>query len=86
MTKGTLKENEYHPSADSAMRYINKLGFKKLMQYQEAFSSCALSGNRMAEICSETLSRILKKDKLGDGYLLGLAWAIRDMEESDERK
>lgn len=80
-TIGTIKEGEYHPAADSAMRYLNSLGVLKLMQYQESFSSCAIEGNRLAEICSETLSRVLNKDKLSDRYLLGLAWTIRSMEE-----
>lgn len=82
--KGTLKETEYHPAANSAMKYLNSLGIKKLMQYQESFSSCAIEGNRLAEICSETLDRIMHKDKVSDRYLLGLAWTIRSMEDSDE--
>lgn len=81
-TKGTLEESEYHPAAESAMRYLNKLGMLKLFSYQEAFASSAISGNRLAEICSETLDRILNKDKVSDRYLLGLAWTIREMEEN----
>lgn len=85
-TKGTIREGEYHPAADSAMRYLNSLGVLKLMQHQESFASCAIEGNRLAEICSETLSRVLNKDKLSDRYLLGLAWTIRSMEEGYDRK
>lgn len=81
MTKGTIKLNEYHPAADSAIKYLNSLGIKKLMMYQESFASCAIEGNRLAEICSETLDRVMRKDKLSDRYLLGLAWTIRNMEE-----
>lgn len=79
--KGTIKDGEYHPAADSALEYLNSLGIMKLIQYQESFSSCAIEGNRLAEICSETLDRIMRKDKLSDRYLLGLAWTIKNMED-----
>ena len=45
----------------------------------EAFSSCAIEGNRLAEICSETLDRLLKSEPVSDRYLLGLAWAMRSV-------
>lgn len=79
--RGTIKEGEYHPAANSALRYLRRLGLVKLMQYQESFSSCAIEGNRLAEICSETLDRVIRKDKISDRYLLGLAWTIKGMEE-----
>lgn len=82
MTNRTIKENEYHPAANSALKYLNSLGTLKLMQYQESFASCAIEGNRLAEICSETLDRIMRKDKTSDRYLLGLAWTIKSMEEA----
>lgn len=79
--KGTLKEGEPHPAAYTAKEYLINLGSVSLSRYLEAFSSCAISGDRPAEICSETLSRLMKGDSVSDRYLLGLAWAIRDMEE-----
>jgi len=80
---GTLKEKEPHPSAQSALDYLSiVLGDpKKLFLIQESLASCAIENNRMAEICSETLDRLLNKQTVSDRYLLGLAWMIRDMEE-----
>ena len=79
--RGTIREGEYHPAADSAMEYLRGLGLAKLMLYQESFASCAIEGNWLAEICSETLNRLLTKRPVSDRYLLGLAWEIRNMEE-----
>lgn len=79
--KGTLKAGEQHPASSNAVMYLNSLGLEKLLSYSEAFASCAIERNRMAEICHETLRRILSKEPISDRYLLGLAWTIRDMEE-----
>ena len=81
--RGTLNEKEPHPSAYSAMAYVKGLGFAKLTTYLEAFSSCAIEGNRLGEICSTTLDRLLKGEPVSDRYILGLAWSIRSMEEKD---
>lgn len=81
---GTLKLGEYHPAAESAMMYVksqlmgDSLGACIL---QEAFASSGLSGNRTAELCSETLRRILNGENVSDRYLLGLAWTMKEMEE-----
>ena len=48
--------------------------------------SLALEGNRLAEMCSETLRRLLAKEPVSDRYLLGLVWTIRDMEEQDRQE
>ena len=80
-TKGTLKDGEPHPSALNALEYLRSLPFEKLMVYQESYSSCAIEGNRLAEICSETLHRLLHHEPVSDRYLLGLAWSIKSMEE-----
>lgn len=84
--KGTLNEKEYHPAADSAMRYLNDLGKLKLMSYIEPFASTAIEGNRLAEICHETLHRLLAGEAVSDRYLLGLAWTIRGMNEAPHAK
>ena len=84
--KGTLKDNEYHPAADSAKEYLVKLGYKKLMVWQESFASCAIEGNRLAEICSETLNRLMTGRPVSDRYLLGLAWTIKQLPQRKERK
>ena len=82
--RGTLEALEPHPAAHSAQIYLAKLaGQGKLLTYQEAFASCALEGNRMGEVCVETITRLCKSRTVSDRYVLGLAWAIRDMEEQD---
>ncbi len=44
------------------------------------FNSRLLGDSRMR--CMEgTLSRLLRGDPVGDKYVLGLAWAIKKMEE-----
>lgn len=80
-TRGTLKEKEYHPAADSAMTYIKSLGVEQLSMCMESFSSCAIEGNRLAEVCSETLHRVMTGESVSDRYLLGLAWTIKRMED-----
>lgn len=78
---GTLKDNEYHPAANSAMKYIKSLGNVELMKWQESFCSCAIEGNYLAGICAETMRRILEGEPVSDRYLLGLAWTIREGEK-----
>lgn len=75
-SRGTLKINEYHPAADSAKNYLAHLGINELSIWQESFASCAIEGNRLAEVCSETLHRMLTGQPVSDRYLLGLAWTI----------
>ena len=81
-TRGTLEPGEPHPEAYSAREYIAELGLSKVMLYLESFSSCALAGNRLGEICSETLDRLTKGLPVSDRYILGLAWGIKRMEEN----
>lgn len=75
-TRGEIKDGEYHPAADSAMRYIKQMNFKDLVMWKESFASCAIEGNRLAEICSETLDRLTMGQPVSDRYLLGLAWTM----------
>lgn len=82
LERGTLAPTEPHPSAQSAMEYLRPLGTVKLSMYLEAFSSTAIEGNRLGEVCAETLRRIMAREPVSDRYLLGLAWAIRGMEET----
>lgn len=82
-TRGTLAPTEPHPSAQFAMDYIRKMLLdQKLHTYSDAFSSCAIEGNRLGEVCAETLRRIMHGEPVSDRYLIGLAWAIRDMEDN----
>lgn len=87
--EGQLKENEPHPAAEGARQwligYIQRKDAYALLRLQESFAICALEGNRLAEICSETLRRLLNKEPVSDRYLLGLVWTIRDMEEKEKR-
>ncbi len=84
---GQLKELEPHPAAEGArqwlIEYVRRKDAYALLRLQESFASCAIGSNRLAEICSETLRRLLNKEPVSDRYLLGLVWTIRDMEEKE---
>jgi len=78
----TLKEDEPHPASVQALQYIQSLGFQRLLTYQDAFASLSMEGsNRLAEICSGTLTKLIDAEPVSDCYLLGLAWTMKDMEE-----
>lgn len=79
--RGELNIGEPHPVAFDAKKYLSKLGIVKLTMYLESYSSCAIEGNRLAEICAETLDRLMKGLPVSDRYILGLAWNIKNMEE-----
>ena len=74
---GTLAPSEPHPMAYTARYYIGGIPPHKLFIIQEALSSCAIEGNRTAEICGETLRRLLKGEPVSDRYLLGLYCFIK---------
>ena len=76
--RGTLKEGEPHPAATDALAFIGGLSRGSLAMWQESFSSCAIEGNRLAEVCSETLRRLRSGEPVSDRYLLGLAWCLRE--------
>jgi len=78
--KGTIIEG-YHPSADSAKEYIKQLGVRRISILQEAYASNSIEGNKLAEVCSETLNRLMTGQPVSDRYLLGLAWNIKMMED-----
>ena len=81
--RGMLAQTEPHPMARDALAYVLSLGYEKLMQWQDAFSSCAIEGNRLAEICGETLRRVLSPEqRVSDRYILGLAWYLK-LQEAD---
>lgn len=83
--KDSLERGEIHPSARPAFEYILKtMSSPQFEVVQESLASCALSGNRLAEVCLGTIDRIIKKEPLSDRYLLGLAWFLKEME--DEKK
>lgn len=81
---GTLAVGETHPAARNAYSYIKHFMVTQF-HILEAFASCAMAGNRMAEVCYETLNRIRNNEPVSDRYILGLAWFLKEMEENDRR-
>ncbi len=80
MPPGTLNIGEHHPAADSAMQWIKAWmdkDLKKTFMVRETLASTALSGNRLAEICDETMRRVSVGEPVSDRYLLGLCWFLR---------
>ena len=71
-----LNIGEPHPASKDALDWIYALTPTELSIWQESFCSCALEGNRLAEICSETLHLLLHGKPVSDRYLLGLAWTM----------
>lgn len=81
----SLETGEVHPSAEPAMEYVLKTIFSpEFPMIQESLASCALSGNRLAQICLGTVERIIKHEALSDRYLLGLAWFLKHLEEQKD--
>lgn len=76
--RGTLEPTEPHPATEYAREFLLT---QDLSKWIEPFASCAIEGNRLAEVCSETLHRILDKQPVSDRYIMGLAWAIWKMRE-----
>lgn len=79
MTSGTLADREPHPAALSARDWLAKK--PDLGATLEALASCALAGNRTAQVCAGTLRRLLNGEPVSDRYLLGLAWTLREMQD-----
>lgn len=73
---GILGPNEPHPAAQGALRWVLQLPQDELAKWQESFSSCAITGNRTAEICGETLRRLTTGQPVSDRYVLGLAFFL----------
>lgn len=80
-----LKEGEFHPAAHIAMEFIKDwLKKNDVFLIKEALASCALSGDRLAALASETLRRLLDNEPVSDRYLMGLAWTFHSIEERDK--
>lgn len=86
VTKGTLKMGEPHPMAYFAKEYIKGWGIMELMVAQEAMAFCAIEGNRAAEVCGETLDRLMKGLPVSDRYLMGLAFMLSTMDNDIKDK
>lgn len=76
---GELVCGEPHPMAYEALQYIKSFGMLQMAGIREGMASCAISGNRAAEVCHETLRRIFAGEPVSDRYVLGLAWMIKHM-------
>lgn len=86
MSKDTLESKEPHPAVYTASKYVTKiLNEQDSSLIIESFASCAIENNRLAEICLGTIKRIKAKEPVSDRYLLGLAWALKDMEDTEKR-
>lgn len=70
------------------IEYVNKrlkeMGWVDVSMLREAMASCAIESNELADELLGTLDRILKKEKIGDRYLLQLAWFLRDVEDKEK--
>lgn len=78
--KGELNPGEPHPATRYAYDYVINLGPEKLAIWRESFVSCVIKGNRVGEICGETLERILTGQPVSDRYVMGLALTLMYME------
>lgn len=76
-TTGTLRIGEPHPAAFLAREWLAGQDSIWLLSGVEALASTALAGNRSAQICGETLRRLLNQEPVSDSYLLGLVWFLR---------
>jgi len=82
ISSDTLKPGEVHPMAHEANRLVSGyLLIHDVLILKEAMASCALSGNRTAEICLGTLNRLLNKEPVSDRYLMGLALFLLDYDQ-----
>lgn len=77
--RGTLRDTEPHPASEYAREYLLT---QDLSKWIDPFASCAIEGNRLAEVCLETIHRIIGKKPVSDRYFMGLAWAIWKMNQT----
>lgn len=81
--QGTLEVGEIHPAAKMAHDYLKGVPAMELLFILSSMSSCAIEHNRLADICAETLRRLLAGEPVSDRYILGLAWVIREIKDRD---
>lgn len=82
-----LRPDEPHPAFGSARQWLEaNTSFEDRLRWLEAFSSTAIEGNRLAEVCAGTLDRIMKGEPVGERYVLGLVWTLRAMRDKDALK
>ena len=76
--RSELEVAEFHPAYNIAKRIIQE-NIQDAHILLESMSSCAIEGNRLAEVCAGTLERILRGDPVGERYVMGLALMLLDM-------
>jgi len=76
-SRGELQTTEPHPAAFAAKAWLAEQPAEELLKWREAFASCAIEGNRLGEVCAETMNRLMTAQPVSDRYLLGLAWTMR---------
>lgn len=79
--RGDLGFGEPHPMSFAVRDYISKWTHQELLTAREVMASCAIEGNRAAEICGETLNRLLQGLPVSDRYIMGLGWFLKTIEE-----
>jgi hypothetical protein len=82
--RDSLRPTEPHPAAEIAREYLVK-HLKDDAVLREALASCAIEGNRMAEVCLGTLKRISALEPVSDRYLMGLAWFTYSLNKEKDK-
>ena len=74
-----------HPAAVSAYEYISRIPLIEITRWRESFASALLADpdSLLAEFCLSTIDRMLAGYPVGDRFILGLAWTIRNMIEKE---
>ena len=74
-----------HPAAVSAYEYIGKMPLLEMISWEEAFASTFIANpnSLLAEVCLSTIQRMMNGQPVGDRFILGLAWTIRNMIEKE---
>lgn len=76
MKDRALKQGEPHPSAVGALQLVSGLSHADILRWKDTFMRHAAEGSRQAEVCFDTLTKLVEKLPVSDTEILGLAWAI----------
>ena len=75
----------FHPSTEDALQWLSHkcegFAMESLGKYLHAFSTCSIEGNELGERCAETINKLISKESVSELEVLGLCWAIRNIEE-----
>ena len=78
-TRGTLAPNEPHPAFILAVEWFQQQDPAEIAVWKESLASCAIEGNRLGEVCIETLDRIDKGLPISDRYFMGLVLTLKGL-------